>query len=299
MQLSSLVDRFAEVEDRIWVTVATPQTESLLAGEHVCWVGEAPTRDWRAVGQNAVKIRKLFRSETIDRAISTGSSLALSALPQAALRRIPTHYIESVTRTDGFSLSGRILQRIPGISLYTQWPHLATPRMAVLRLRARWIRMASHHTPSGDQRGRRSRHVRPLRLPAFARTPLGDHPHRRAGALADGVDRCLRTRHRRSDQPAAQELSAAIEAADAVVAHAGAGISLTALQAGKIPLLAPRLASQGEHVDDHQTEIARYLNKLDLAVVADADEVTWDLLTSMTARRAVAVAEPERFQLHE
>jgi UDP-N-acetylglucosamine--N-acetylmuramyl-(pentapeptide) pyrophosphoryl-undecaprenol N-acetylglucosamine transferase len=299
MQLSSLVDRSAEVEDRIWVTVATPQTESLLAGERVCWVGEAPTRDWRAVGQNAVKIRKLFRSETIDRAISTGSSLALSALPQAALRRIPAHYIESVTRTDGFSLSGRILQRIPGISLYTQWPHLATPRWqysgSVLdgfESRATTLGPVTSVVVSLGTSGRFG--FRRLLERLLAIIPTGVEVLWQTGSTdvsGLGIDA-------RTSLPALQ-LSAAIEAADAVVAHAGAGISLTALQAGKIPLLAPRLASQGEHVDDHQTEIARYLNKLDLAVVADADEVTWDLLTSMTARRAVAVAEPERFQLQE
>jgi UDP-N-acetylglucosamine--N-acetylmuramyl-(pentapeptide) pyrophosphoryl-undecaprenol N-acetylglucosamine transferase len=61
-----LVDRFAEVGDRLWVTVPTAQTESMLAGEDACWVGEARTRDWRAVIKNAVRIRELFRSAKFD-----------------------------------------------------------------------------------------------------------------------------------------------------------------------------------------------------------------------------------------
>ena len=41
-----------------------------------------------------------------------------------------------------------------------------------------------------------------------------------------------------------------------VVSHAGAGIILGALHAGKPLVLVPRKASLGEHVDDHQFELA-------------------------------------------
>jgi UDP-N-acetylglucosamine transferase subunit ALG13 len=299
MQLRSLVDRFAVVEDRTWVTVATPQTESLLAGERVHWVGEAPTRDWRAVGRNAVLIRRIFRSESIGRAISTGSSLALSALPQAALRRIPTHYIESVTRTEGYSLSGRILQRVPGIEMYVQWPHLATER---------WRYCGSVLDGYASETTTR-REVRRLVVSVGTSGKYGFRRliERLRTITPDDVDVLWQTGSTdvtglgidaRASLPA-RELASAIEQADAMVAHAGAGIALTALQAGKVPLLAPRLADRGEHIDDHQAEIARCLSKLDLAVVSDADEVTWDLLTSMTTRRAIAVAAAEPFHLRE
>lgn len=44
--------------------------------------------------------------------------------------------------------------------------------------------------------------------------------------------------------------------ADAIVTHAGVGSIMLALSSGKRPVVAPRLHRFGEHVDDHQVEIA-------------------------------------------
>ena len=44
--------------------------------------------------------------------------------------------------------------------------------------------------------------------------------------------------------------------ADSVVCHAGIGTIMTALQAGHTPVVIPRQAHHGEHVDDHQLDIA-------------------------------------------
>lgn len=55
------------------------------------------------------------------------------------------------------------------------------------------------------------------------------------------------------------ELIESIEAADAVVCHAGAGSILCALRAGHIPVVVPRLKRYGETVDDHQVEFSRAL----------------------------------------
>jgi beta-1,4-N-acetylglucosaminyltransferase len=44
--------------------------------------------------------------------------------------------------------------------------------------------------------------------------------------------------------------------ADVVVTHGGVGSILSALRAGHTPLVVPRLKRFGEHVDDHQVELA-------------------------------------------
>lgn len=299
MQLRSLVERFEGIGERIWVTVPTPQTESMLAAERVHWVGAAPTRDWRAVIRNAGAIRTVFRDERITRAISTGSSLALSALPQAALRRVPAHYIESVTRTDGLSLSGRILERTPGVRLYVQWPHL----------RGRTRRYAGSVLDGFRPRttGLTPIHRLVVSLGTSSRYGFRRLLDRLVTVIPPGVEVLWQTGSTdttglgidATPNLPERELAAAIDRADAVIAHAGAGIALTALYAGKIPLLVPRLAGHGEHVDDHQAEIARYLGSLDLAVVADADGLSWDLICSMTARRAIVVDTPAPFRLDE
>ena len=42
-----------------------------------------------------------------------------------------------------------------------------------------------------------------------------------------------------------------------VVCHAGTGCIVTAISAGRTPVVIPRLARHGEHVDDHQLQITR------------------------------------------
>jgi UDP-N-acetylglucosamine transferase subunit ALG13 len=68
-----------------------------------------------------------------------------------------------------------------------------------------------------------------------------------------------------------------------LITHAGAGSVITAVRAGKVPVVMPRRASLGEHVDDHQVEFARELAAAGRIVVAD--DVA-DLLSA--AREALA-----------
>jgi UDP-N-acetylglucosamine transferase subunit ALG13 len=60
--------------------------------------------------------------------------------------------------------------------------------------------------------------------------------------------------------------------ADAIVAHAGMGTILSALQLGKPLLVMPRLASLGEHRNEHQIATARRFEELGMVAIAqDAD----------------------------
>jgi UDP-N-acetylglucosamine--N-acetylmuramyl-(pentapeptide) pyrophosphoryl-undecaprenol N-acetylglucosamine transferase len=71
------------------------------------------------------------------------------------------------------------------------------------------------------------------------------------------------------------EMVATMAKVDNVVCHAGVGTIMTALQAGHTPVVVPRRAHHGEHVDDHQLDIANRLaerglircvtNEIDLA----------------------------------
>ena len=97
MQLHTLRPRL-DLQDVVWVTPRTPQTESLLAGEVVHWVEPSPPRDLRAVLRNAARCRALFERYDVSLVVSTGAALALSVLPLARMRNIETVYIESATR---------------------------------------------------------------------------------------------------------------------------------------------------------------------------------------------------------
>lgn len=57
------------------------------------------------------------------------------------------------------------------------------------------------------------------------------------------------------------DMIAHMERAEAVVTHAGVGSILSARRAGHVPVVVPRLARLGEHVDDHQSELTRSLEE--------------------------------------
>lgn len=66
----------------------------------------------------------------------------------------------------------------------------------------------------------------------------------------------------------------AITSAAVVVTHAGAGSTLTCIQQGKHPVMIPRRASEGEHVDDHQLPFTQKICEIGLATpVYEMDEL--------------------------
>lgn len=56
-----------------------------------------------------------------------------------------------------------------------------------------------------------------------------------------------------------QEMSVMYEKAVVVVTHAGAGVLLNVLEQGTPIVVVPRLKKYGEHIDDHQSELAAAL----------------------------------------
>jgi len=286
MQLHTLRRRLAIDGEPIWVTPKTPQTESLLAGENVFWTAPCPTRDLRAIARNARLTRSLVRRKDVRLAVSTGAALALAVLPQTRLRGIRTVYIESATRLDAPSLSGSLLARIPGIDTYCQsrgmetgkWRYLASP----------WDLYLAHDV---DQPRPIARVVVSLGTSdRYGFRRLLDHlipaiPPDATVLWQTGSTDCTGLGIDARPRVPAAELQDAMRTADVVVAHAGTGVALAALEAGKYPVLVPRRVHNGEHVDDHQTGIARELGGRGLAVVREADEVRHVDLVTAAAKR--------------
>lgn len=65
----------------------------------------------------------------------------------------------------------------------------------------------------------------------------------------------------------ASDLQSAIRSANVVVTQGGPGGIMDARRAGIIPIVVPRSARLGEHVDDHQIAFARHIASLGKAVV--------------------------------
>lgn len=76
------------------------------------------------------------------------------------------------------------------------------------------------------------------------------------------------------------EMVTSMREASSVVTHAGVGSVLTALTAGKRPVVVPRLRQFGEAVDDHQVEFARRLAETGLVTVVEDLSVLGEALAT-------------------
>lgn len=276
--------------DALWVSDDDLHARTALAGQSVVYA-HGPTR--RNIGNAARNYRladRLLRGQEIRSVISTGAALAVPFLLAARQHDVPAHYIECWTRVDKPSVSGRILERFTGISLYTQHPHWT---------RAGWRHVGSVYdgfsVEAGPPRPVR-RVVVVLGTQEFAFTALVE---RVAGLLRDDDEVTWQLGStpppaglpgRVTQRIAADEMSDLIREADVVVGHAGTGVVLSCLSLGTVPVICPRQASRGEHVDDHQAAIAHVLDERGLAIVRRTEALTRSDLELAAGRHATTAA---------
>jgi UDP-N-acetylglucosamine--N-acetylmuramyl-(pentapeptide) pyrophosphoryl-undecaprenol N-acetylglucosamine transferase len=118
----------AGVDDPLCLTFDTPQSRSLLADQRTVFLRFTASRDYRSVAANLPKVARLLRSEPFGRAFSTGSGVALSVFSLAQAMGIKCYYIESAARSVGPSVTGKVLQFVPGVETYCQSPNWASQR---------------------------------------------------------------------------------------------------------------------------------------------------------------------------
>ncbi|HTA13429.1 MAG TPA: glycosyltransferase [Solirubrobacteraceae bacterium] len=299
--LYRLLPRMEELdEERVWVTFDTPQSRSLLADEKVVYVDYTGPRDIKNVLRHSLLASHLLRKRhPFTRVVSAGSGIALSFLPLARMRGAECHYIECSARSVGPSTTGRLLRRVPGISLYAQYPGWAQPP---------WVYSGSvldTFAPGPSSPGEctiRRAVVTVGTMQDYSFKRLIERAHAILPADAEvlwqvGCTDVSDMPIEAHEQLPVRVLQQAIEEADVVIAHAGCGSSVSALEAGKKPVLVPRLASHGENVDDHQLLIASELAERELALMRSVEELTMaDLL--LAARSSVRTeSEPPPFRL--
>lgn len=289
-ELHTLVDRFApKGSPLVWVTAATAQSQSLLAGETVEWVRAVGPRQVAAASlPGAVALMRRYKPSLM---ISTGAALSVPYLMAARSMGVETHFVESATRLKGPSLTGRIVERVPGVQLYCQsggWD------------RRKWQEIDSVFTSYSGVRRRAAGSPRIVVMLGSERFPFPRAVEAVAAALppsADVVWQLGNTAAPRGLQGEVHrwlpfnELKEEAERADVVVTHCGVGSVLMALRAGKCPVVIPRLRELGEHVDGHQMELARNLEASGLAFVATPQvRDVRVLLQASAAREAVLLA---------
>jgi UDP-N-acetylglucosamine transferase subunit ALG13 len=282
-----------------FATFDTPQSRSLLADEDVDFVHFVGGRDPRNVLRNLPLARRILREHEIDTIVSTGSAVALPFYALGRAYGLNLHYIESAARSDGPSKTASMIARIPGVNLYTQYPVWAD---------AKWqFRGAVFDTFVAADPVPHSGEIRKVvvSLGTFKDIGFERLVKRLLAILPPDADVLWQTGD--TDVSAfgidgkhaipERELTAAIREADVLVAHAGVGTALAALEVGKCPILIPRRLAHGEHVDDHQIQIAEELSRRGLALTTDADELTLAHLQTAAATGVAIVPQDPPFAL--
>jgi UDP-N-acetylglucosamine--N-acetylmuramyl-(pentapeptide) pyrophosphoryl-undecaprenol N-acetylglucosamine transferase len=301
-QLVGLVARLPDVGEVTWLTYDSGLPRDLLAEagrghDRLVLAPYAGPRDLGNLLRDARVADQLLRERRYDLAVSTGAGLAVATLPLARARGVRSVFVESATRSDGPSLSGRLLELVPRVELCTQHEDYGP----------RWRYVGSVH--DGFEPGP-ERPPRPVRRVVVTLGTIAGY------GFARLVRRLLEVLPRDAEvlwqtgatdvrglgiqaveRVPAPQMAAAMRAADVVVAHAGTGSALSAFEAGLRPVLVPRRRAYGEHVDDHQVTTAAALARRGLALHAEADELTMHDLARAAVGSVVRRHEPDRLPL--
>ena len=288
-QLVRLARREGAADDSMWVTFDSPQSRSMLAGKRVTLVDYVAPRDLRGTVSAYRRLEAALDPAEFDGALSTGAAVGLAGLAWARRHGLPRVYVESVSRTDGPSLTGRIVRRLGLASTYTQHRSWATrawrPTASVLQ---------DFDPPNPYFRRKPGQSLRIF-------VTLGTIRPYRFDRLVDRVVEISRPgdeivwqlgETNRGDLPGrAHELIGADEmldiskASDVVITHSGVGTILQLLDAGISPVVVPRRRAHGEHVDDHQLQIWRLLRDSGIAFPVEVDELTRETLAASASAR--------------
>jgi UDP-N-acetylglucosamine transferase subunit ALG13 len=289
--LRVLAPQVLEGTEPVWVTSRTPRGEALRAtagqAELLPEFGRSPLRALA----NLYAAARLVRRRRPRLVVSSGAGVVAPFCLLARLAGARLVYVETMARVSGPSKTARLLSRFAA-RVVVQWPELAQvlPRAVVCRPTllenlsdgaarggsGTFVAVGTHRQPYTRLLGLVSRGIEEGLLPDPVRAQVG--PARWSAPTAQVSPHLSR-----------EELESAVRSAAIVVCHGGAGIISSALAAGRRPIVVPRRASLGEHVDDHQDQLTRKLADWGLVVVAEDRLTTADV----QAARAPLSVPPE------
>lgn len=256
---------------------------------------------------NLLEAWRILRKERPAAILSTGAGPAVPFALVGKLLGIPNVFVETFTRVNRPSLSGRIMYRLSDHFFY-QWRGLES-----------WFPAAEYAgsvmgipldedsaVPPTAVEGGRGDGASVFATVGNATQGFGrllEAVDRLAGAggfgpgalvfVQSGNNPDFRPRHC-EHRPflSMEEFAARIARADLVICHGGAGTLLHVAGYGKRPIVMPRRQRYGEHVDDHQSELIRALAADGGARVADEPDDLASVVGEALRDRAAAVRQP-------
>ncbi len=229
--------------------------------------------------KNLFRAARVFRKERPDLMISTGAEIALPVLCIAKLFRVPCLYVECGAQVLHPSFTGRIMHWLAD-EFYVQWPEL----LRAYGKRARFEGSLIDAEPGGPAA------EAPLPAGEFIYVTVGtmflDFPRliRRMDEIAartgerviiqSGLSKTLPAHAEHFDFKSPEETLAMQRRARLIVCHAGIGAVRDALEVRRPFIVVPRLKRFGEHMNDHQLDLAHAVAERGWArVVTDVEEL--------------------------
>jgi UDP-N-acetylglucosamine--N-acetylmuramyl-(pentapeptide) pyrophosphoryl-undecaprenol N-acetylglucosamine transferase len=255
---------------RAWVTAAGPQADRLeRRGERVERLPEYGRSPVRVVPNllRAIRILLELRPAVV---VASGASLVVPFCLLARLTGARVVFIETTARVGDASMSGRVISRIADAVL-VQWAETAARyQRSVLCRPALWEQIQR------AQDGAEGTFVAVgTRREPFDRLLEIVDDAVEAGLLPgpvvaqSGHSRYVPRHFETVPWLTPEQVEEAAKRSAYVVCHSGSGIIGAALRNGRRPLVLPRLRGHGEHVDDHQLQIAEKLEEMGLAIALE------------------------------
>ncbi len=122
-QLYSLKEYWKRLP-RIWVTFDSSDTKTVLSNESYYWAYSPTNRNIKNLFRNVFLALRILKKEKPDLLISTGAGVAVPFIYIAKLFGIETIYIESLTRVEDLSLTGKLIYPVVD-HMFVQWLELA------------------------------------------------------------------------------------------------------------------------------------------------------------------------------
>lgn len=292
--LEQALRRSAQLELQKQITFFTPrnsQSESKLKDYKHYFVHNVGSRDIIGLVRAGLQLFRLLRKRDFDYVLSTGAGVAIASAVVCKLRNIDFYYIESIARQNKPSMTGRILEKFKSANLYSESKNFDSRR---------WNNIDSFFS---DYEMLEELEVVSTSSGLKLFITVGTVHKFQFKRLVDLVESALlesdsvvwQVGNLESEIQSGQvhkemtdsEFSRNLRSADVVISHAGVGSILNTLDAGKYPILIPRLSKHDEHIDDHQFEIASLVASFNLAQVVTDKLTREDLLAAK--RRQIKV----------
>jgi UDP-N-acetylglucosamine transferase subunit ALG13 len=128
-ELKALRD-FWSGRDRFWVTFERDDTAGSLKGETTYYAHAPTNRNLKNLIRNAFLAWRILRKERPSCIVSTGAGVAVPFFYVGRALKIKTVFIETLSRVENLSLSGRLAYPVADVFLF-QWPALPGKRRKI------------------------------------------------------------------------------------------------------------------------------------------------------------------------